>query len=85
MNGYITIVSRRDDETYRAEIVDVPGLDFLASTVEEALHGARIQLRRHQEEGADLPAPRPSHHMIAEVERRSAIAGACLRSDRKAA
>ena len=85
MEGYIAIVSRRDNETYRAEVVGVPGLEYLAPTVEEALHGARVRLRRREDEGGDMPDPRPSHDMIDEVERRSAVAGACLRSDRMAA
>lgn len=84
MKGYITIVTRHEDDSYRAEIVDVPGCSCEAPTVEEALHGAKASLRRVSESGADLPDPRPSHHMISEVERRSAIAGACLRHDRAA-
>ncbi|MDX9861307.1 MAG: hypothetical protein RBS99_10360 [Rhodospirillales bacterium] len=85
MEGYIAIVLRRDSETYHAEIVDIPGLECSAPTVEAALHGARVQLRRRENDGGDLPDPRPSHEMIEEVERRSAVAGACLCSDRLAA
>lgn len=85
MKGYITVVLRRADETYRAEVIDIPGLNCQAASVEEALHGARSKLRRREENGGVLPLPRPSHEMFGEVERRSGIAGACLRSDRMAA
>jgi len=85
MKGYIAVVARNDDDAYRAEVVDVPGCDHEAATVEEALYGAEQTLRRMAESGEDLPQPRPSLHMIQEVERRSAVAGACLRNYRAVA
>lgn len=85
MKGYITVISRREDDSYHAEVIDIPGCDCAAPTVEEALSGARSELRRLVGTGQDLPAPRPSVHMLGEVERRAAIAGACLRADRAVA
>ncbi|MFA7429083.1 MAG: hypothetical protein WCZ23_02885 [Rhodospirillaceae bacterium] len=61
-------------------MVGVPGCECRAATVEGALHGAKETLRRHVEAGRELPEPRPSHDMIAEVSRRAAVAGACLRA-----
>lgn len=84
MRGYIAVVNRRGDESYHAEVVGIPGCECQAPTVEEALHGAKETLRRLAESGQDLPEPRPSHEMIAEVSRRSAVAGACLRGARAA-
>lgn len=84
MRGYIAVVNRQSDESYRAEVVGVSGCECRAATVEEALHGAKETLRRLAESGRDLPEPRPSHDMIAEVSRRSAVAGACLRGARAA-
>ena len=85
MKGYITVITRHDDETYRAEVVDIPGCHCAAPTVEEALAGANSELRRLAETGRDLPDPRPSVHMLTEVESRSAIAGACLSAGRAVA
>lgn len=79
MRGYIAVVNRHGADSYRAEVVGVPGCECRANTVEEALHGAKQILRRYAESGRDLPEPRPSHEMIAEVSHRSAVAGACLR------
>lgn len=84
MRGYIAVVNRQSDDTYRAEVVGVSGCECRAATVEEALHGAKETLRRFAESGRDLPEPRPSHDMISEVSRRSAVAGACLRGMRAA-
>ncbi len=89
MKGYITIVRRDRDDGYQAEVLGVPGCKCSAPTVDEALHAATQSLRRRavemQEEGRDLPAPRPSHDMISEVARRSAVAGACLREPKLSA
>lgn len=84
MRGYITVVKRQDDESYKAEVVGVPGCECRAATVDEALHEAKETLRRYAESGRALPEPRPSHEMIAEVTRRAAVAGACLRGHRAA-
>lgn len=84
MRGYIAVVSRQNDETYCAEVVGIAGCECQAATVDEALHGAKETLRRLAESGRDLPEPRPSHDMISEVSRRSAVAGACLRGLRAA-
>lgn len=84
MRGYIAVVNRHTDETYHAEVVGVPGCGCQGATVEEALHGAKETLRRHAESGADLPEPRSSLDLVAEVSRRSAVAGACLRGLRAA-
>lgn len=85
MKGYITVISRRADETYHADVIDIPGCDCAAPTVEEALAGANAELRRLAGTGRDLPAPRPSVHMLSEVESRAAIAGACLSAGRAVA
>jgi predicted RNase H-like HicB family nuclease len=85
MKGYITVISRREDDTYRAEVVDIPGCQGAGPTVEDALAGAKADLRRRAESGGALPAPRPSVHMLSEVERRAAVGGACLCAGRAVA
>jgi predicted RNase H-like HicB family nuclease len=79
MKGYITVVTRSDDESYRANVVDIPSCEYRGSTVAEVLAGAEATLRRLSDEGEDLPPPRPSVHMLSEVSRHKAVAGACLR------
>lgn len=85
MKGYITVITRREDDSYRAEVIDIPGCHCAAPTVEEALAGANAELRRRAEAGQNLPDPRPSVHMLTEVENRAAIAGACLSAGRAVA
>lgn len=85
MKGYIAIVTRNGENVYHAEVLDIPGCRAKGETLDEALHGARQSLYRAAESGVDLPSPRPSHHMIAAVEERSAVAGACLAPLRTAA
>jgi predicted RNase H-like HicB family nuclease len=85
MKGYITVVTRSDDETYRANVIDIPTCEVAGATVAEALAGAQASLRRLSEDGEDLPPPRSSVHMFGEVSRRKGVAGACLRGNRAAA
>jgi hypothetical protein len=84
MKGYITIVRRGQNDAYQAEVLGVPDCKATAATVDEALDAANKTLRRRATEmntkGMALPQPRPSHDMIAEVSKRSAVAGACLRA-----
>lgn len=84
MKGYITIVRRARNDAYQAEVLGVPDCKATASTVGEALDAANKTLRRRAAElntqGMPLPQPRPSHDMIIEVSKRSAVAGACLRA-----
>lgn len=89
MKGYITIVRRGQDDAYQAEVLGVPNCKCSAPTVDEALHAANQHLQRRASElndnGMELPRPRPSHDMFAEVSKREAVAGACLRAPKLSA
>lgn len=84
MFGYLAVVRPdRSDGAYHVEFPDLPGCGCEAPTVDEALSNAENALRNHaaklEKRGRSLPAPRPSHHMIAAAARADAVAAACLR------
>lgn len=78
MAGYIVLVHRQD-EAYRAEVVDLPACAVRAPTVEQALHRAQKALRRWAATGRDLPTPRELQDMLHRGRQGSVVAAACLR------